>query len=79
MIRGTCGTRYCYVQGCRCGKCKRANTDYQRMANARRAQRKPRVHGTPSSYANYNCRCPECRVAHSRAMRLTYQKRKATT
>ena len=78
QIRGECGTRYCYIEGCRCGKCKRANAEYQRRANARRAQQKPRVHGR-STYVNYGCRCDNCTTDHSAAMKRNYERRKATT
>jgi len=64
------GTRACYLQGCRQPPCATANTSYLHNLRQRRKQDlaadptlKP--HGSPSTYVNWGCRCPQCGNAHS--------------
>src|ERR1043165_580265 len=58
---GTCYSHH----GCRCAVCKAANA---RRCARRRKKRDPsqlpsEKHGKRSTYANWNCRCPECTAA----------------
>lgn len=60
----------CYVTGCRAAECRTAWAERVRRDRARRAQRVPdMVHGTDNGYANYRCRCEDCRAAHAQARR----------
>lgn len=54
-----------YQKGCRCEKCRLANSERHYRNKERRTQRlaELRVHGTTSSYTNWNCRCDLCREA----------------
>lgn len=64
--------RACYRKhDCRCGRCRRANTDYALALKAKRDPSKlpPEQHGSESTYNNYNCHCLDCRRAHSEARR----------
>lgn len=67
-------TAYGY-HGCRCDRCKAANTAAQQAARNRRAaaaafEQIPRqVHGTENGYSNYRCRCDRCKAAHAEAAR----------
>lgn len=62
-----------YTAGCRCAGCREANRLYHAGARARRrgnALLADRAgHGNASTYANYACRCNDCRAAHAKRMR----------
>lgn len=56
--------------GCRCGECRRANTDRHRADRKRMAERlaaDPTLapHGKYTTYRNWGCRCAPCSQAHS--------------
>jgi len=73
------GTLNGYINhGCRCDRCKAANTEYQ--AGVREAKRNaptPRhVHGTDSGYRDYGCRLKCCREAHAAANKKHRDSRK---
>lgn len=53
------GTRYAYVDGCRCDLCKKANTEY--MLQKKLLEIPPHLHGTSFGYCAYGCRCQECK------------------
>lgn len=57
--------------GCRCDRCKAANTEAQQEARDRRqlAEVPPEVHGTENGYSNYRCRCDRCKAAHAETAR----------
>lgn len=85
------GTRGGYTNHrCRCDDCKAANAAMQRDQREKRAQRlagiatpgvrpdakdKP-IHGLPTTYTNWGCRCPACKAAHAAAMRNRTLRRK---
>lgn len=75
-----CGTDASYRRGCRCDPCRTARRLY--VESRRRAQgitSKPRiglVHGTPTGYVNYKCRCDECRAAEVKRQREYKQRRR---
>lgn len=69
------GTAHCYNLGCRCARCREANTA---RARARRAYlRTQRLfvngrwvspfaeHGTLNGYGNWQCRCDLCTSVHA--------------
>lgn len=72
-----------YKRGCRCNACRKANTDYQRTANARRranpALADTAGHGRASTYINYGCRCALCREANRQRRRAWLDARKERT
>lgn len=72
-----------YKSGCRCTACRDANTDYQRVANARRranpALADAAGHGRAATYINYGCRCPLCREANRRRRKAWLDARKERT
>lgn len=78
------GTRSSYVYGCRCPRCRRANTDYWRLFHRARGTR-PRAEvdaakagpcGTRGAY-DRGCRCDPCKAAASEHNRANHLRRKA--
>lgn len=63
--------RSTYVHyGCRCDGCRAANTEEQKLQDAKRREASKNDHpaGKPyseSTYRNWGCRCDQCRAAHS--------------
>lgn len=58
-----------YIKGCRCAKCRTANTAWcaeKRKLSAADPSRADRAgHGKTSTYKNHNCRCPLCTAANT--------------
>lgn len=69
----THGKSSTYNVGCRCGRCRAANTAMCRKRNARSAADPSRAdragHGKASTYSNHGCRCELCKAAHSARMK----------
>ena len=64
------GKRYVYVHyGCRCQKCREANSAGCRVAADKREETPFHLipHGQ-NGYTNYGCRCTECRTAQKANM-----------
>jgi hypothetical protein len=59
LIDNPHGTRNRYYNGCHCADCTAANRAYTASLRTGAAPN----HGTYSGYANYRCRCDECREA----------------
>ena len=69
------GTRYTYVKGCRCDKCKQANTVYwNKTVRRNRIAREAEIakdgnpnpalrHGFSKTYKWHGCRCEDCTEA----------------
>lgn len=73
------GTATGYGYGCRCDRCRAANTEKNRVL---RAERKDGLapddhrHGTPRGYDWWGCRCDACKAAKSERHRVDYAQRK---
>lgn len=65
--------------GCRCGRCKDANTKDVAERKARRlAKPTPdHVHGSENGYGNYGCRCGPCTAAWTTASVERAKRRRA--
>jgi hypothetical protein len=63
---GRHGTRYRYMQGCRCVECRAACAT---SAAGIRALGTAPNHGTVSGYSTYGCRCDDCKQARSDYMK----------
>ncbi len=61
------GTRSMYNDGCGCRICMNAHAEYARALRQRLAARPvpAEIHGKPSTYRNWSCRCDACRAAWS--------------
>ena len=60
--RSAHGTPGKYNAGCRCPKCRKANTERCKVAKAVRLADADRIpHGTMTGYWNWNCRCDDCK------------------
>jgi len=61
------GTRYAYVEGCRCEDCRKANAQYQLKLKKKLASIAipSHLHGTLNAYANWSCRCQYCKKANA--------------
>jgi hypothetical protein len=56
--------------GCRCGRCRSGNAEYQRRSRAQRrvklaAGQGAPAHGNTNTYNNWACRCRPCTAAHA--------------
>lgn len=62
--------------GCRCGTCRKANSDREKQNRQKRSQQpfSEIPHGL-SGYTNYRCRCQTCRTAKSERNRAEYRQR----
>lgn len=80
--------------GCRCADCRKANTArcqryrdanrekvraYGAKTRARLKQSENIPHGTLNAYANYGCRCDECKAVQSEYNRRRYREAKLAT
>jgi hypothetical protein len=69
------GTINAYMHyGCRCEKCRAANTGMVRAQKQKRieilkADPTAARHGVRATYVNYGCRCEKCRAANAQASR----------
>lgn len=67
-----------YARGCRCDRCRAANTAKHMSLRAERARRaEDAPHGTPGGYGNWGCRCEECVAANMDAIRKQTEARSA--
>lgn len=58
-----------YRLGCRCDRCRLANSERQQEMRKRRMTRLDKAkHGTRGAYTNWGCRCDLCREAHLESM-----------
>ena len=67
------GTRSQYANdGCRCNRCRKANSAYSR--NYRKKGKVPDgvAHGLRTTYTNHGCRCEPCKRANSIYKRSRY-------
>jgi hypothetical protein len=76
------GTHLSYGRGCRCILCTAGQTahitEYKKKRLA--SGEMPKQHGTASTYKNWGCRCPACRVAgaiENKRAREAWKKREA--
>lgn len=53
--------------GCRCDRCRKANSDISRARRERRRAAKvpEHLHGTYTGYVNWSCRCDRCKEANN--------------
>ena len=67
------GTFLSYQRGCNCQPCKDVNTAKAREDKKRRIEKgvPDHLHGTPSAYSNWDCRCAPCTAAGAEANRLS--------
>ncbi len=70
-----------FKPGCRCKKCREANTKRARAEQRRRAKRlvaDPTLapHGRYSTYVNWDCRCKLCAIVHVNVCAAYYVARK---
>jgi DNA-binding CsgD family transcriptional regulator len=59
------GTLLSYQRGCKCGKCRAANTEEgRRQRESRKSRETPEeIHGTFNGYQNWDCHCERCKAA----------------
>lgn len=69
-----------YKQGCRCEKCRAANTrkysDRRQQAKTDPSRADRAGHGKTSTYKNHSCRCRPCCVAHTEQIKAYKAKRR---
>lgn len=68
-----------YSRGCRCPKCRAANTASAKRRKEERSKDPTAAdragHGKATTYINYGCRCAPCKEAQSKANKHYYEQR----